>query len=177
MSGNEYQVIGKVVGAHGISGELKIFPLTSWPDRYLSLERCFIESASGMDEWSVEDSRLHGKKFVLLKLEGLDDRTAAEGFKGRMVHVPKSERIEVEEGTYYLDDLIGCKAVDDEGKEIGSIVDFNEYGGSGLLVIKLAKGRKIDVPFVDQYVDNVSIEEQKVVLSNMWRALLNMEEA
>ena len=177
MEVKELQIIGKIVGAHGICGELKVFPLTSWPDRYLSLQRCFIDSATGVTEYPVEDSRLHGKKFVLLKLVGLDDRTAAEGFKGRMVHIPKSERMDVEEGTYYLDDMIGCHVVDGAGKELGTVIDFNEYGGSGLLVVKLTKGKKIDVPFVDQYVAHVTIDEQKIVLTDMWRGLLKMEEA
>ena len=177
MEALEYQVIGKVVGAHGICGELKVFPLTSWPDRYLSLESCYIDGPSGIEEFPVEDSRLHGKKFVLLKLAGLDDRTAAEGFKGRMVHIPKSERMEVEEGTYYLDDMIGCRVFDDNDKELGTVVDFNEYGGAGLLVVKLKKGKKIDIPFVDQYVAQVTVDEQKIVLTGMWQGLLRMEEA
>ena len=59
MKHTDYQVIGKVVGAHGKHGELKVFPITAFDERFLDLEHCFIEDGKELKEWIVDGSRLH----------------------------------------------------------------------------------------------------------------------
>ena len=107
-------------------------PLTSWPSRYLDLQRCFLSrfpakrgEALGsvgdgdLEPWRIEFARIHGKKYVLLKLEEIEDRTRAESFKGRTVYVPRDERVQLDEGSYYLDDLISCSVYEAPAADSG----------------------------------------------------------
>ena len=125
----------------------------------------------------IETARLQGAKFVLVKFEGVDDRGAAEKLKGLTVNVLKSERMPLEEGQFYLDDLIGCLVVNQEGAELGRVKDFSEQGGCGLLVVAVKGGGLVDVPFVDRYVAGVDVEAGSIVVTPAWSDLLDLDGA
>ena len=85
--------IGRIIGAHGLKGELKILPLTDAPKRFLSLEDCLLVSD---DETERVPAHAEGARFfndqVLLTLKGVSDRTAAEKLKGYLVSVTRAAR-------------------------------------------------------------------------------------
>ena len=94
--------IGKIFNVHGIRGEVKVMPLTDDVSRFSTLKNCFI----GDREFKVKKTRLN-KKHVIIKLEGVDDRDSAERFKNSYMEVDRKDSVPLEEGEYYLSDLIG----------------------------------------------------------------------
>ncbi len=174
---DEFLYVGRVIGAHGIRGEVKIYPMTATPERYFDFTRVFVKFRSRGGEpleYVIEQTRIH-KNLILLKLSGCDDRTSAEGFKGAEIFIPRSERKELPEGDYYLEDLIGCTVQDGEGRRLGEVVDFLEYSGNGLLAILLDDGsRRLEVPFAEEYVHSIDLERRLIVLEDVYRRLLEL---
>ena len=107
-------------------------------------------------------------------VEGVNDRGGALKLRGRLLSVPKSERIELEEGHFFLEDLMGCTVTEADGEEVGVVSDYLDYGGAGLLSMKLSSGKSIDVPFVDVYIADVQIDNKLVIVTEQWRDLLDL---
>lgn len=124
MKHTDYQIIGRIIGTHGKHGDLKVFPITAYEERFLDLEHCFVDDGKELREWMVNGARLH-KGNALLSVDGIEERADALVLKGRHVYVPKSERIVLDEGQYFLDDLVGC-----EVREVSEGVTASDEGDS-----------------------------------------------
>lgn len=130
-------IIGKIIGVHGIKGELKVFPITDDARRFLKLKKCYLSKEDRKDpqEWVSERARLD-KGNVLLKLEGLDDRTDAEKYRGLFISVDREDAVKLPKDTYFIEDLKTLKVIDDERGEIGTIKDVYEYGANFIVEVK-----------------------------------------
>jgi len=186
MNQSDFQIIGKIVGAHSKHGELKVMPITADIDRFLDLSHCFYEAdlAEGsndkeMKEWNVTGVRLH-KGNALVAVKGISKRSDALSFKGRFLYVPKDERIQLDDDQFFLEDLIGCQVCEvskeeqSESENIGMVSNFVDHGGNSLLQVKLSSDKLIEVPFVDVYVADIQIDKKVVFLTEIWRDLLDL---
>lgn len=160
--------VGKVVGCHGLRGELKVEPLTDDPDRFGELDRVYL--GDGDEAQALASYRVH-KGRVLLCLEGVDGREAAEKLRGQVLTIPRGERRALPEDRWYVDDLVGLEARDGQGEVVGEVIRFDEQVGAGTLELRLATGGKLLVPFADAWVPEVDIEGGFVVLAPGWRQL------
>jgi len=100
---------------------------------------------------------------VLLTIEGVDDRDAAEALKGKPVEVDR-EAVSLEPGEYLLADLPGCVAVDEAGREVGKVVEVIP-GAQPILVIHDAERRELLLPAVPQFVVDVDVAARRVTLA------------
>ncbi len=141
---------GRIVNTHGLRGEVKIEPWADSAEAFCSFERLFLDGA----ERRVERARVQ-KRFVLAKLAGIDDIEGAEKVKNHVVYVPR-EDIALEEGNYLLSDLIGCKAVDEDGGTLGTVTDILTPPGGE--VLEIHGEREILVPFNDRFVLDADVE-------------------
>ncbi|MFC2662791.1 MAG: ribosome maturation factor RimM, partial [Eubacterium sp.] len=106
-------LIGKITSAVGLKGEMKVYSYASSPQRFQSLERVWIDK----DEYPLERSRTQ-KNMAVLKVSGIDDRDAAERMRGRSVFMSDEDLEELEEGAYYIRDLIGLDVVNEDTEEV-----------------------------------------------------------
>ena len=134
-----FLAIGQVVGVHGVRGELKVEALTGDPQRFGQLDQVFIgPDAEDAVSWPVSGHRLH-KGRVLLKLVGLDDRTAAESFRGLLVQVPMEEAAPLEEDEYYEHEILGLEVWTRAGEHLGRIEEILYTGANEVYVVRDAK--------------------------------------
>lgn len=148
----QFIMIGEVVRPHGVRGEVRIEPLTDLLERFEWLERIYIgEPPQPVD---VESVRFH-QGTVLLKFSGDDDRDAAEARRGQKLYVPEDEAIPLEEGEYFIHDLIGLEAYDEAGISLGKLVEVLETGANNVFVIKGTAGEILlpDIPDVIREID------------------------
>jgi 16S rRNA processing protein RimM len=123
-------VLGKT---RGIRGEILALPLSK-PERYQALRQVFL--FGGGERYEVESAWFHDSSLIL-KFRGIDSISEAEKLRGAEVRVPLSERVPLEPDEFFQSDLIGCEAVDRRtGDSLGRVTDWNEGGGSGLLVLE-----------------------------------------
>lgn len=170
----EFVMVGIIVRAHGIRGEIVVDPMTASADRFLDLERVFIateDPAGGPPQpRTVEQARMHGGR-VLLKVAGIQTRTQAERLAGHEVLIREEERAPTEEGHYYVDDLMGLR-VEDSGGLVGEVADVESIPRNPLLCIRLEGGGDVLVPFREAYVEWVDVGLSSMRLADGWRLLL-----
>lgn len=151
--------IGRVRRPHGVRGELCVEPYAADMHRYDSLQRVFIRER----EHRVRSVRPHGD-VVLLFLEGVDGREAAEAMRNVEVAVPATERAPLPPDRFYIDDLVGLRVVDTEGRLRGSVVEVMERPGAHLLRLTTPAGEEGFVPLVRAIVKGVDVAAGEVVI-------------
>jgi 16S rRNA processing protein RimM len=150
--------IGYVARAHGLRGELRVHMHAPGSTVLLDVERVWI----GGQERVVEAAR-PTTGAMLLSVEGVEDRDAAEALKGQPVEVERAA-VTLEPGEYLLADLPGCVAVDPEGRELGRVVEVLP-GAQPILVIHDAARRELLLPAVPEFVIEVDAASKRVVVA------------
>jgi 16S rRNA processing protein RimM len=109
----------------------------------------------------IENTWIHGDR-VIFKFKGVDSISDAERLAGFDVSIPMEQRAEVSEGEYFQSDLIGCAVVDSTGRLIGTVVDFQETGGSSLLAVTKADGKELLIPFAKAICTNIDMAQKRI---------------
>ncbi|HXA50285.1 MAG TPA: ribosome maturation factor RimM [Candidatus Acidoferrum sp.] len=129
----EWVTIALLGKTRGNRGEVTAFPLSSKLERFESLKEVFLFGTGERRE--VESTWFHNGTLIF-KFQGVDSISDAELLAGVEVRVPASERVPLEEGEFFQDDLIGCDVIDKRTSEsIGPVTAWDDGGGSGLLVV------------------------------------------
>lgn len=157
-----YLAIGRVVGVHGIRGEIKVQILTQDPERFGRLERIFV-GLEGQEPVPrvLQGVRLH-KGRALLKLEGYEDRSAAERLRWHVVQVPLAEAIPVEEDEYYEHQLLGLPVWTVDGEHLGEIVEIIETGANEVFVVSGTGQGEVLIPVIEDVVTGIDLDEGRV---------------
>lgn len=155
---NEFFKVGQIVNTHGLKGEVKVIALTDNPENFKRYGKVLIE-----DKWMEIQGVKFQKDRVILKLEGIEDINTAETFKNKYISVPRAGEPELEEGTYYVVDLIGCTVFDTEGKDLGKVFDVIETKNNDVYWIKEPK--QLLIPVLPDIVLDVNVEEKKILIA------------
>ena len=132
--------IGKVVKPFGVKGEMKIEPMTDFPERFTGLTRVYLVSPAGKEvACEVKSVRYAGGAPFLL-FSGYDSPEKAKAVNGWFIKVPEEEAVRLPEGTYYWFELIGMEVISEDGEKLGTIVDVFATGSNDVYVMK--QGRK-----------------------------------
>ena len=159
---DEFILIGKILGAHGIRGALKIKSLSDFPERFLDLEEVWLSASDPPQApqcLTVEDTQLLKGDQWMLWLASIQDRTEAEQLGRPFVYVLRSQALELPEDTFYADDLIGYGVLSETGESLGSITRVMP-GQQDLLEFRAADGRLHLIPFVQALVPEVNTEQR-----------------
>ena len=154
-------LVGKIIGTHGIKGELKVKSDTSF-DRFGVGNVLYIK----LDDHNykrivINTHRIH-QGCDLITFNNMFDINLVEGFVGKEVYVKEHNR-EKDKAKVYYEDLIGCKAINEEGIELGEVKDLIEVPNGVLLEIINGKKRAL-VPYVKELVPIVDIENRVVTI-------------
>ena len=139
-------------------GELCVQPYASDPSRYDRLRRVVV----GGCERAVVAARPHGPD-ILVRLEGVGDRAAADALRGEELFVPASERAPLPEGRYYVDDLVGLAAVGPDGAWLGRVEEVLALPAHDVLRLSTPWGEGL-VPMVKAMVLAVDLSAGRIVL-------------
>lgn len=154
--------IGRIVRPHGVEGAFKVAPETDDPDRFLSLERVYVGPNEGTTtSFDIVSVRIQPSKYgqtVILELEGVTDRTAAEQMGKPRVFAAETDLPALEEGEYYMDELIGLDVDDGTGEVVGTVADVLELPGQDRLLIRKKSGAEVLFPFVPDLVESIDFE-------------------
>ena len=151
MNNDKNVFVGKVSSPHGIKGWLKVISYTDPIENILSYKEWFITNDEGNKTFSIEDSRIQGKK-IIVKLDGIDDRDDAEDMKNKEILVSRIELPKLEENSFYWNDLLDLSVLDQKGKQIGKVDSLFETGSNDVLVIVNENKERFLVPFIMEEV-------------------------
>ncbi len=151
--------IGKIVNTHGLRGDVKVIPWCDDAEVFHELAYVLIDGK----EFDIEKSRIH-KNMVILKLSGIDDINDAEGYRNKILTVPREELGELPEGTYYICDLLGCTVETVEGRVLGKICDIIKTGSNDVYVVEDDDKKQILIPVIDEVVKQVDLENKHITV-------------
>lgn len=148
--------IGKITKAQGIKGEVKMLCYVDDAKMLKGVTTVYI----GQNSYKVQKCRPDGN-FCYLLLDGIADRNTAESMREWVVYADK-ESVTLDEGRYFIDDLIGCTVVLSNGAKVGTVVDILQYGAAD---VYMCEGeRNVSFPFLKDLVLNVDIQRQLITL-------------
>ena len=155
MANKDAVLVGVIIGAHGIRGEVRIQSFTQDPISLANYSN--VQFASG-EALVLERHRMQ-KNVLVAKLRGIDDRNQSEGLKGRELFVDRASLPAPDIDDYYHADLIGCTAIDPNGNELGVLRAIYDFGAGDVLDIN---GEFI--PFTLEAVPSVDLEKRQITV-------------
>ena len=156
-------VIGKIVNAVGLKGEVKVYSYAEQPDRFEKLEKIFLGTEKKSSVSDIVSVRYKGDT-VILALDGITDRNAAEALKGSMVLMDEEDLEELPEGVYYIKDLIGMKVVSDRGVELGILKNVNTNTAQRVYEVDRPGKPDILIPGVDEFILDTDMENRVITV-------------
>lgn len=156
-------ILGRITAPYGVKGWLRLHPFGDDPGRWREMPRWWL----GQDEtffsdwraWAVQDLRMQGKGWIV-KLAGIDDRTAAERLVGQFFGAPREALPATGKDEFYWADLVGLQVVNERQETLGRVKELIESGAHAVLVVTEGQGetaRERLLPFVGQVVKDVDV--------------------
>lgn len=152
-------VVGRVSGAYGVRGWIKVVPFSDARDSVLrAVPRWWL----GGRQHEVLESRPQGSS-VVAQLRGVADRNGAEALKGAEVTISRAAFPAAGAGEYYWIDLVGCEVVNPAGTVLGVVTELQEFGAHPVLAVRGPDDVERLIPFVDRHVLSVDLAGRRIV--------------
>lgn len=159
--------VGVYANTHGIKGEIKVFPTTDDLGRFDYLKEVVFDTRKeGMITFKVSGCR-YFKNMVIMKLKGIDNINDIEKYKGCDLYVTRDNAAKLEEGEYFIADIIGADVMTDEGNKLGKLTDVLQTGANDVYVVKMDNDKEVLLPVIKECVLDVDTENKKVLVHVM----------
>lgn len=165
--------VGRIAGAWGVKGALRVQPHTASPQALFSSRRWFLQPPASPRPAAgplprllrITSAREHGNGIVATAQE-VGDRDAAEALRGALVFVSRASFPTPEPGEYYWVDLIGLDVADREGRHLGVVADLMDLGPHAVLQVRPPQpdAAEVLIPFVAAYVDDVDLAARRITV-------------
>lgn len=153
--------IGQIVNTFGIKGFVKVKPFTDDISRFDYLKNVYIKEK----QYEIEDVKYH-KDMVLLKFKGIDKIEDAESLRNSYLEINREDG-NLEEGAYYIVDLLGLDIITDTGKVLGKLDDIYNTGSNDIYVVKDELGKQLLLPAIKDVIKEINLEEKKITVHLM----------
>jgi len=161
---DERLLVGVVVGAHGLTGQLRVKSFTQRPADVAAYGPVEAEAEGSAPRRLRLRVTGEGKGFVLARVDGVADRNAADALKGARLFVPRAALPAPGEDEFYSADLLGLAAEDGEGRALGRVSGLFDFGAGEVIEIDGPGGRQM-LPFTRATVPVVDIAGGRVVVA------------
>lgn len=164
----EYLAVGEILRPHGIRGELRMRILTDYPERLISDVKTIYLGAKAdstdVQPYTIKNGRFH-KDYLLLTLQEVKDRNDAESLRGRFVLVAHDDAVPLEDGEYYLYQIMGLSVHTSDGKVLGDIRQIIETGANDVYVVKSREYGEVLIPAHDETIVNINFDEKVITVA------------
>jgi 16S rRNA processing protein RimM len=156
-------LVARFGAAHGVRGEIKLWSFTA--DPLAVAEYGPLESKDGARQFVIDSVR-PAKDFLVTRVEGVDDRNAAEALRNVELYLPRERLPEIDEDdTWYYADLVGLAVATPDGAAIGTVAAVHNFGAGDVVEIAPAAGGKtLLLPFTEAVVPEVSVKAGRIVV-------------
>lgn len=158
--------VGVITQAHGVRGEVKVFPTTDDAARFKKLKHVMLDTGKETLPLEIESVKFF-KQFVILKFKGFDNINDIERYKRCPLLVERENAVPLEEGEYFIADMIGMKVITDEGENFGILKDVMETGANDVYVIEHPSEGEVLVPAIKECILDVDIENRQMKIHVM----------
>lgn len=161
--------VGKIVNTHGINGEVRVISNTDFAEeRYAPYNELhlFLPGKKEGIPLTVKSHRVH-KNFDLLKFDGYENINDVVQWKNSILKVTEEQLSDLPDGEYYFHEIIGCEVRTIDNEVIGIIKEILTPGANDVWVVARENGKDVLIPYIDQIVMDVSIEDKRIVIKLM----------
>ena len=171
-------VIGKITTSQGNKGEVRVSPLTDFPERFSGLTEVILDHSRGQNQqnegviknehirtegkYEIENVRFH-KNFIILKLAGIDDIEAALALKNCLLKIPEQKLVPLEDGHYYIYQLRGASVETVTGEKLGKVIDVLKTGGTDIFLVQGAQ-KEYMLPASKEMIEDINIEKKRIIV-------------
>jgi 16S rRNA processing protein RimM len=165
-------VVGRVSAAHGVKGELRLIPLTDFPERFFRMRTLDLYTEGRLVR-TLRVSRVRPRedKGDFIVESDVSDRSEAAKLAGALVMVPADERAPLPDGRFWVDELIGLRVLDEEKNVLGVVEDFIFSGGNELYVVRDGEGKAHYIPAVEEFVRAIDLSSKSIavrLIEGLW---------
>ncbi len=162
----DYVTIGKAVKPHGLKGEIKIYPTTSFlEERFKKNSVILVHTDEGLITVHTSSFR-HSDKFIIVKFKEFNTIDEVSVLSGKELLVEKNAEA-LPKDHYYFDDLKDFSAISHDGENIGTVVEIIEIAGITNMKIKKRDNKIVKVPFISAFVKNVDMDEKVIIITTI----------
>lgn len=157
---------GIIKTAHGIKGDVKVHPYAEEYGHLLSIKNIMLKKEGRVKHLQVETCRPFGHD-VLFKFQGIDTPEAGKALSGWEIWIPREQAAPLKRGEVYVTDLLGCALIH-EGCAVATVVGTVEGAQALLLEVETGESKHYLIPYMNNYLGKVSIEEKTIELKAPW---------
>jgi 16S rRNA processing protein RimM len=162
----DFVAVGKISGAVGLKGEIKISRWSDSVERFTHLKKVWIgRDSENPREFAVENVRINGRNTVL-RLCGVESRSAAEELKDQLMLIPGTDVAQPPEGSFFIDDVLGMNVVTEEGKRVGIVREILRLPSNDLWQVD-SGSKLISIPAVKEFIRKVDLQTRTVVIHEL----------
>jgi 16S rRNA processing protein RimM len=160
----ETVVLGRIVGAHGVRGWVRVHHFGDGPENLLGLSHVGLARSEQepAEEREVEERGAGRPGEVRMRFAGVTSREQAEALRGWLVSGPRAALEPLEEGEHYWFELVGCRVELPDGRTIGTVRELWATGGHDVLVVEGEQGRRHLIPAVDEFLVEVDVAGKRI---------------
>ena len=155
--------IGQIVNTFGIKGFVKVNPWVDDVTRFDDLKKVYIKIRKEQKELEIEDVKYH-KNQVLIKFKGIENIEQAQSLRNAYLEIDRKDAIPLEEGQYFIADLLESEVFSDEGEALGVLDDIYNTGSNDIYVVKNELGKSILLPGIPEVIKEVDVENKKIIV-------------
>lgn len=155
--------VGVITTTHGIRGEVKVFPTTDDPQRFKKLKEVILDTGKEQLHLKIASVKFF-KNLVILKFKEFDSINDVEKFKHADLLVTREHAVKLEEGEYFIADLIGLQGISDEGEDVGELTDVIQTGANDVYVFSKEGTPDLLVPKIPDCVKNINLEDKTILI-------------
>ena len=159
----KYLEIGQIVNTFGIKGMVKIKSFSDDIKRFDKLKSIYIGNSKNKEEYQIEEIKYH-KNMVLMKLQGIQTPEEADKLRQSYLFVDRQKEEPLEEGVYYIVDLLGLEVYTDNEQFLGRVDDIFNSGSNDVYVIKDELGKQILLPGIPEVLKDVDLEKGRITV-------------
>lgn len=153
-------VIGKIGAPQGVRGEVRVTPLTDFPERFRELKTALLDDGTSLP---IESVRYH-QQFVLLKFRGMDNRNDIEHLRGKLIKVERKDLVQLPAGHYYIFDIVGLEVYTEEEEYLGKVTDVLETGSNDVYIVEQKDKQPLLIPALKSVVLQIDIPSRKMIV-------------
>ncbi len=161
MNKDEMLQVGVITDTHGIKGEVKVFPTTDDVNRFDYLKKAYIDSKEGLIPVKVNSVK-YFKQYVIIKFKGINDINDIEKYKKSPLLVTREDAVPLEEGQYYITDIIGINVYTDDGVNIGTLKEVLQTGANDVYIVRNSENKEILIPAIKQCILGIDLEKKEM---------------
>ena len=164
--------IGVITTTHGLKGEVKVYPTTDSAERFREVKRVVLRTPKEEIETEITGVRFF-KNLAIVKFAAFDDVEQVKNLHNTEIYIHREDGQKLEEGEYYIADLLGCTCITEDGKVLGKVKDVLQTGANDVYVIDAFQGGDMTladksgellVPVIPDCIKNVDIENATITV-------------